>query len=166
MKYEQPEWTKIPPAEREAWSRKQEEKRKADEESLMRRIADAVSAWRHCDADDWRVCRRSRRCAGRNNPCFVKHKEEFYSVIRKYIIPDLKKRRGQGLYDPGPEVEVIDHANEGNFNSSNHRSENASDAGGERHRQRAPERHPRGGSEDVGAARSCSDRAQQREKTQ
>jgi hypothetical protein len=79
------------------------------EASTMRKIADVVDAWQCCDADDWRVCRRARRCAGRNNPCFVKHKEEFYSVIRKYILPDLKKRRGQGLYDPGPEVEVVDH---------------------------------------------------------
>ncbi len=78
------------------------------EARLMRRIADVVDAWQYCDADDGRVCRRARRCAGRNNPCFVKHKEEFYSVIRKYIVPDLKKRRGQGLYDPGPEVEVVD----------------------------------------------------------
>ncbi len=106
MKDDPTKWTD---EERAARHKKYLAEKAEMEASTMRKIADVVDAWRYCDADDWRVCRRARRCAGRKNPCFVKHKEEFYSVIRKYIVPDLKKMRGQGLYDPGPEVEVVDH---------------------------------------------------------
>ncbi len=129
--------TKLTDEEREAVHKKYLAEQAEMEARLMRRIADVVDAWRYCDADDRRACRRAHRCAGRRNPYFVKHKEEFYSVIRKYILPGLKKMRGQGLYDPGLEVEVVDRgrAAEGQATPQRHPEVAATDLGSTRDRQ-------------------------------
>jgi hypothetical protein len=79
-------------SEDERQARLYKERGEADEETLMRSLADLVEWWRHCDGEDMSRCRRARRCAAEINPCFVKHRAEFRMFIRERIIPELRRQ--------------------------------------------------------------------------
>jgi hypothetical protein len=71
----------------------------------MRRLANTIEVWRICEE---RLCRRTRRCAAVENPCFERHQDAFDAFIHAEIIPHLRKQEGDPRYDPDAATETGD----------------------------------------------------------